>query len=165
MLDSRATTEIKPKADRKAAPERGLRVRSPNNRSKVSNGLKLLPGLDGRSTWARRFHDLCAAHASDCGGPDSLSEAQISLIRRSAALEVTLEKLETDMANGVEVNLDLYSRVAGHLRRILETVGVRRVAKDVTPKLADILLRHQQEEAAAKAQAREIALQLTRAAP
>jgi hypothetical protein len=79
---------------------RVFRVRSPNNRSKVTNGVKLLPGLDGRSSWSRRFHDLCASHAQDAGGPDTLSEAQISLIRRASALEVTLERLELDMAEG-----------------------------------------------------------------
>jgi hypothetical protein len=128
---------------------RQFRVRSPNNRRKVTNGVKLLPGLDGRSSWSRRFHDLCASHAQDAGGPDTLSEAQISLIRRASALEVTLERLELDMAEGREVDLDQYSRSAGHLRRILETVGVKRVAKDVSPMtLADLVKRHRASEAA-----------------
>jgi len=119
-----------------------LRMRSPTNRSKVTNGVKLLPGVDGRNVWARRFYDLCASHAQDAGGPDTLSEAQISLIRRAAALEVTLENLEQAMAQGQDVDLDQYSRAAGHLRRILETVGVKRAARDVTPSLSAIIAEH-----------------------
>ncbi|CAJ0869658.1 hypothetical protein AMST5_02157 [freshwater sediment metagenome] len=121
---------------------KNFRVRTPNNRSKVTNGSKLMPGLDGRSVWGRRFYDLCASHAADAGGPEILSEAQLSLIRRASALEVTLERFELDMAEGRDVDLDLYARAAGHLRRILETVGVGRVAKDTTPTIAHIVAQY-----------------------
>ncbi len=130
------------KTDSAAIAKRSFKLRGANARSKVTNGVRLLPGLDGRSTWSRRFHDLVSLHAQDAGGVDSLSEAQVSLIRRAAALEVTLENLELDMACGREVDLDQYSRCAGHLRRILETVGIRRVAREVSPSLADIIAGH-----------------------
>lgn len=136
------------KTDSVATAKRSFKLRGANARSKVTNGVRLLPGLDGRSTWSRRFHDLVSLHAQDAGGVDSLSEAQVSLIRRAAALEVTLELLELDMACGREVDLDQYSRCAGHLRRILESVGIRRVAKDVSPSLADIIAGHRTKAAA-----------------
>ena len=134
--------------DKAATVKRSFKLRGANARSKVTNGVKLLPGYDGRTIWGRRFHDLCALHARDAGGIDALSEAQVSLIRRSAALEVTLENLELDMACGREVDLDQYSRCAGHLRRILESVGIKRVARDVAPSLAQIVAAHQAKTAA-----------------
>jgi hypothetical protein len=136
-----AMPEVPLKQER-ALTLRGLRIRGAKARSKVTNGVKLIAGLDGRSVWGRRFYDLCASHAADAGGPETLSEAQISLIRRASALEVTLEMLEKDMAEGRDVDLDQYSRSAGHLRRILEAIGIKRVAKDVTPTLRSIIERH-----------------------
>jgi hypothetical protein len=106
-----------------------------NNRSRVTTGRSLFAESDGRSPWARRFRDLLHLHCDDLGGADTLSECQLSLVRRMATLEITLEQLEGEMAEGREVDLDLYGRLSGHLRRIVETCGVKRVKRDVTPKL------------------------------
>lgn len=110
----------------------------PTTRSKVTNGRNLFVDGDGRGAWARRFRDLCALHIEDLGGSMVLSEAQGSLIRRAATLEVELERQEGQLAKGVEVDLDAYSRAAGHLRRILETLGIERRKRDITPSIADI---------------------------
>ena len=119
---------------------KGLTPTSPTCRSKVTNGSALFAeGGDGRSAWARRFRDLCRAHAADLGGADIISEAQASLIRRVSTLEVELEQMETTMASGGEIDLDAYSRAAGHLRRILETLGIERRQRDASPTLADII--------------------------
>lgn len=107
-------------------------------RSRVSNGSAILPGVDGRSVWARRFRDLMELHVSDKGGPDAVSEAERSIIRRAAALEVELERLEAKFATSGEAaaaDLDLYGRTSNTLRRHLEAVGLQRRAKDVTPTL------------------------------
>jgi hypothetical protein len=37
------------------------------------------------------------------------------------------------------VDLDGYTRAASHLRRILETLGIKRVPRDVTPDLHDYI--------------------------
>jgi hypothetical protein len=78
-------------------------------------------------------------HADDLGGMSALSEAQVSLIRRAVTIEVELEKAESNLANGGDADLDAYSRSAGHLRRILESLGLKRVKRDVTPDLATYL--------------------------
>jgi hypothetical protein len=39
-----------------------------------TNGSTLLPGVDGRSSWARRARDIIAAHISDLGGVEGGSE-------------------------------------------------------------------------------------------
>jgi hypothetical protein len=60
-------------------------------RSAVKNGSKLLLDGSGTSAWSRRYADLIAGHASDMGGPEMLSEAQLSLIRRAVTLEVAFD--------------------------------------------------------------------------
>lgn len=106
-------------------------------RSRVSNGTGLFPKeVDGRTFWAKRFRDLCESHASDLGGDETLSQAQKSLIRRGAALAAQCEALEAKMAaETISVDeLDLYNRLSGNLRRILESIGLERRPRDVTPK-------------------------------
>ena len=118
-------------------PPRTLKARGPQQRSAVTNGTRILTNADGNSMWTRRYRDLIAGHASDLGGYDLLSEAQVSLIRRCAAMEIELEAMEGRLSRGEDVNLDLYTRTAGHLRRYLETLGINRVARDVTPTLRE----------------------------
>jgi hypothetical protein len=90
---------------------------------------------------------LLELHLDDMGGRDSLTEAQVSLASRAAAIEVELEQLDGQLSKGESVDLDVYCRAASHLRRILETIGIERVSKDVTPSLADIVARHRAAEA------------------
>ena len=106
--------------------------------SAVTNGTRAFIEGDGNSPWYRRCKDLAAAHISDLGGPSILSQAQMSLCRRAAVLEVELERIEGQLSLGKEADLDTYNRIAGGLRRILETVGLRRVSRDLTPTLAEI---------------------------
>jgi hypothetical protein len=94
---------------------------------------------DSNSAWSRRYHDLIQGHVSDLGGRSNISEAQCALCKRAAALECELEQLEGRMSLGEQVDLDKFGRAASHLRRILEVLGLRRQARDVTPSLADIL--------------------------
>lgn len=110
--------------------------RKPSRRSRVTNGAALPATGDGNSMWGRRFADLLASHVSDLGGPDAgLSEAQISLVRRCATIEVELEAMEAKLSNGQDVDLDVYGRLLGHLRRALESLGIQRVAKVITQPL------------------------------
>ena len=120
----------------------------PQGRSRITNGTTLLPGIDGRGAWARRLRDVLSAHVSDLGGADNISEAERSLLRRASILTVELEGLEYRFASsdGSEAELlDLYARVASSLRRILESVGLQRRARDVTPSLASYIKQKQIE--------------------
>ena len=111
-------------------------------KSRISNGTALLPGTDGRSAWVRRCKDIIASHISDLGGDDNCSAAERSLIRRAAVLTTELEKLEVKfaLANAASADdLDLYQRTAGNLRRMLESVGLKRRERDVTPTLDQYL--------------------------
>lgn len=135
-----------------AAPEKKPKTGSSSKKAKssVTNGRRLfIDGeIDQRTNVARRFRDLVQLHSADLGGVDFLSEAQMQLVRRVAMIEVQLESLEGRMVAGDDaVNLEEFARVSSHLRRLWEALGVRRVARDVTPTLADIVAAHQREAA------------------
>ena len=113
-----------------------------SGRSKVSNGTAFLLGVDGRSPWVRRCKDVIAAHTTDLGGPDNVSSGERSLIRRAAVITTELENLESRFAlAGIADpgDLSLYFSGANNLRRLLETVGLRRRSRDITPSLAEYL--------------------------
>jgi hypothetical protein len=121
---------------------------SPRQRSRISNGSALLPGIDGRSAWVRRCKDIIAAHLSDLGGEQATSEAERSIIRRASVMTVELERMEAGFANAGEASgedLDTYARVAGNLRRLLEALGLQRRPRNITPPTLD---RYLSQEAA-----------------
>jgi hypothetical protein len=111
-------------------------------RSRITNGRDVLPGIDGRSVYVRRMRDLIRLHTTDLGGPEACSASEAALIRRAAVLMVELEHMEvqfaTDGAAAPEA-LQLYSTTANTLRRLLQTVGLQRRARDVTPTLSEYL--------------------------
>jgi hypothetical protein len=110
--------------------------------SAVTSGRRLF-ALDGDplSPWARRYRDLVAAHVSDLGGADMLSEAQASLIKRASAIEVELERLEAALSRGEAIDLDAFTRATSHLRRVLESLGIERKPRPV-PDLQAYLAEH-----------------------
>ncbi|MBP1183808.1 hypothetical protein [Methylobacterium sp. PvR107] len=101
-----------------------------------------MPGVDGRTLWARRMRDVANLHLNDLGGLDVASEAEKSIVRRIATLTVELERMEERFATDGEADpdaLDLYSRTSGNLRRLLEAIGLRRRPKDITPDLSSYI--------------------------
>jgi hypothetical protein len=121
--------------------------------SRVTNGKLFSRAItDGRSGWSRRLQDLLSLHIADLGGEDFVSAAERSIIRRIATATVELEWLEQSFAlskQGPSAEaLDLYFRGSNSLRRMLESIGLKRVARDVTPDLQTYLA--QREEAAAE---------------
>jgi hypothetical protein len=114
-------------------------------KSRITNGSALLPGIDGRSPWVRRCKDLIREHLYD--KPDATAAEQ-AIIRRAAVLIVELERLERQFALAGEADpmtLDLYGRVAGNMRRLLESVGLDRRAKDISPSLGELLAADQRQ--------------------
>jgi hypothetical protein len=98
-------------------------------------------------------------HVLDAGGEDVVSAAEHSIIRRIATISVELELLERKFAlkgkGASPEDLDLYFRGANSLRRLLESVGLKRVARDVTPLLQDYLARRAVAEDPADVEAEE----------
>jgi hypothetical protein len=119
--------------------ETGAR-RLPDQRSAVTNGQRLFVAAgDGRGPWARRMRDVIELHISDLGGLENASEAERSIIRRAATLTIELERLEakfSTLPNGPRADdLDMYQRCSNSLRRLLESIGIQRRPRDVTPSL------------------------------
>jgi hypothetical protein len=105
-------------------------------RSAVTNGSQVLLGCDHRSARMRRFRDLISAHIYDLGGPETCSQAELSIIRRAALLTLELETLEVRFETNGEANikeLECYQRVSSSLRRLLMSLGLSRRSKDITP--------------------------------
>jgi hypothetical protein len=121
------------------------RAHRSKGRSRLTNGVAILPTVDGRSIWARVLRDTFNAMLAHLGGEGLASEPQRMLSRRVAALEAELVFLEDKFARarteGGEpdpADLDLYSRMASAQRRHLEAIGLACVPRDVTS-LGEIL--------------------------
>jgi hypothetical protein len=107
-------------------------ARKPTARSRVTNGKELLANIDGRSTEARRYRDLCFSFADDLSGAAGLTESQRALVRQAAALSVQREKLQAAMIRGEDVSDEQMTRVANSLSRTLSRLGRKRVQKPPT---------------------------------
>jgi len=110
--------------------------------SRITNGTAVLNDADGRTKWVRRLRDLMGLHIADLGGDDAISEAERAIVRRACVLIVELERMEEQfaMGNGAEPNALLrYHTCSNTLRRLLESVGLQRRARDITPSLHEYI--------------------------
>jgi hypothetical protein len=117
-------------------------------RSRITNGSALLPGIDGRSAWVRRAKDLLALHMADLGGEDNVSEAERALLRRAVTLIIELERREVMFAQAGAADDDalaIYQTTVNTLRRTLEALGLQRRPRDVSPTLGQILREGQRD--------------------
>jgi hypothetical protein len=109
-------------------------------KSRISNHQDLLPGLDGRSSAARRFRDLVGSYLADMGGLDLCSEIKLGLLRRLAATTVQCELLEAQMVNGQPVDIATLCTLASTSMRLSVRLGLERQPKPVET-LQDYLTR------------------------
>ncbi len=123
----------------------------PASRSAKTNGRRLFVDGDGRGPWARRWRDLKTLYADDLGGEGSLSEFQLGLVGTAATMRCELERLEGRLSVGEAIDTDMYGRIAGHYRRICETLGIERRQRDVTPSVADYVANAAADEEASAA--------------
>ena len=123
----------------KPAGSRTTAARKVYARSRVSNGRDLLPGIDGRSTVARRYRDIASAILADQGGADACSEARKQLVRRFAAAAVLAERLEGALARGEQIDTGEHATLSSTIVRIASRIGIDRRACDITPSVAEYL--------------------------
>ena len=116
-----------------------MRSRRKQARSAVSNGRDVLPNVDGRSTVARRYRDICSAVLVDQGGEDRCSESRKQLIRRFAAASVLAEQMESRLANGEQIDIAEHATLSSTLVRLAQRIGIDRIAKDVPLSFRDRL--------------------------
>jgi hypothetical protein len=138
-------------SDGRGKPKRSLSRVS----AKAARGVTAwLDDNDKRGPVARRFRDLVGLVTADLGGVAELSEAQRQIVRRIASMSVWCESEEAKMANGAEIDIDKFQRTSNSLRRLCETIGLRRVPKDATPlNLREYLKATAAQEAPQRAQA------------
>jgi len=117
-------------------------------RSKVTNGTKMIAGLDGRSSEARRWRDLVISYSDDFGGADKLTEAQRTLIAQAATLQVQAERVQAAVLRGELVDIEQLTRLANAATRILSRLGLKRPRRDAAPDLAEYLAANHDEAAA-----------------
>ena len=104
---------------------------APTTRARASNDATFLAGVDRRSSDARRYRDVVRAIVSDLGGDDVLSEAQRQIASKAAFLALRLEMMQCQSLAGGEIDLPLFGALADRLRRLLETLGLQRVPREV----------------------------------
>jgi hypothetical protein len=119
----------------------------PEARTRVGNGSAVLSGVDGRSTVFRRYREILAALVSDMGGDPS--EAQQQIARRAASLAIWCEQQDADAANGKAIDVGPYTTASNTLRRLLESLGLERRLRNVTPTLSEYAARKAAEKARA----------------
>ncbi len=85
----------------------------------------------------RRYRDVFDALVSDLGGNDFLSEAQIQMCRTAATMALQREHWDAAAAAGETIDWDLYGRLAGHLRRIFEVLGIERKQRVVSSQVVE----------------------------
>ena len=108
-----------------------------------------IPGLgmvDGRTREARLYGLAVQDITDDLGGQDQLSRAELELARRAVGLSVLAAMAESRLLTGDEINIAELVSVGNAQRRILATLGLKRVARDV-PDLRD-WLRQRETDAA-----------------
>jgi len=109
------------------------RVRAKPLRTRISNGKELLAGIDGRSRWARRLHELVAIHIEELGGQSRVSQAQFILVKAAANLVIVLEEQEVAFARDQGASLPAlmaYQTTLNSLRRTYEVLGLDRKEMD-----------------------------------
>jgi hypothetical protein len=113
---------------------------STTNRSAVTNGSKLLVGIDGRSPGARRFRDLVTAYTAEINGNGELTEVERGLVKQAAALTLTAEAMQADIVNGKPVDADQLIRVTSTAKRILGAISARAARnKPSAPTIHDLV--------------------------
>ena len=128
---------------------------SATNTPRIPDRHELLPGIDGRTTAARVFRDTIEAMVEHLGGVTDVTEPQLLMIRRVAAIEVQLLSLEAAFARSLaeqdEVGfkrMQAYLGMVGRQQRLLEALGLARKPRDITPDLKSYLAQRGQQAAA-----------------
>jgi hypothetical protein len=92
--------------------------------------LLTLEDIDGRTRARQLAVRMRDGLVSDLGG--DVTTAQSALAQRAAILHSILEDLEARWCMGSEIDIPTYTTASAEQRRLLTTLGLQRVARDVT---------------------------------
>jgi hypothetical protein len=107
----------------------------PDTRQKAR--FKTLEALDGRTLAARFARDLVRRLEADLGG--DLTAAQMELVKRAAVLGAFIADCEARYLAGEQPDVASWLAAINNQRRLLESIGLQRVAREVS--LSDYLAR------------------------
>lgn len=95
--------------------------------------------LDGRTKSRRQFDAIAEGIARDLGGEGQLSTVQKHLVEAFAGAALHVHDLTAHLLLGEDVDIVAHSQAISTMVRVATRIGVRRLARDVSPSLADIL--------------------------
>lgn len=105
-----------------------------NNRSRTSNGTRLIEGADGRTRDGRRYRDLIASFAADLGLPFAeLSEGERTLVKQAAVVAMHVERLSAAMIRGEEVDGESLTRASNNAARLVAALRVKSKSRKPDP--------------------------------
>ena len=120
-------------------------------KSRIGNGSALLPGVDRRTTWVRRCSELIADHIATSVATTTPAKPSAASFDVPLCSPPNWNAWRCGLhwqAKPVADDIDLYARVSANLRRLLESVGLQRRARNVTPDLQTYLRRNGRMQAA-----------------
>lgn len=98
--------------------------------------LRTLADVDRRTIAAKEAFGLRDSIASDLGGWDSLSAMEQEIINNAAMIGAMLKDAGASYLSGQPTDLVEFQTLANCQRRLLETLGLQRRSRDVTPDLS-----------------------------
>jgi hypothetical protein len=101
--------------------------------------LATLDQLDGRTIAAKQAREVISSIEEDLGGRESISTARRALIENAAVLGAVVQDMGAKWISGEQIDLALFATLSNTRRRLLESVGLDRAARDVTPSVSEYL--------------------------
>jgi len=98
--------------------------------------LKTLSQLDGRTAAVRTVQATMAGIEADLGG--DLTTAQKAIVERAAITSAVLSDMATNWLTTGQLDAGLWATLSNLERRLYESIGLDRVARDVTPTIDEI---------------------------
>ena len=123
------------------APTREMNRR---HRCQLADALRIrtrflsLADLDRRTSAFKRVQSLISEMTADLGGDSEITTAQRLLIGRAAIAAVMTEDQEVKFLAGNAIDPAIHATLSNSLRRLLESIGISRVPRDVSPSLNEI---------------------------
>lgn len=113
--------------------------------------LLTLSDLDGRTKARKDADAFLNSVLSDLGGEDHVPAGKRALAEHAAIMNAMAMHQGAQFLSGEPVSIGDYATLTNALRRLLETVGLERVAKDITPSISQYAARKAAEKAEAAA--------------
>ena len=96
------------------------------------------------TSWNRAVREVHSSMANHLGGEDMITTPETMIIRRIAVFEAEMRLMEAKIASERQAKrdpdekyIDLYSRLVNAQRRLLESVGMKRVPRTIVPSLEE----------------------------